>query len=103
VLRVQYIGVLKKTLGAGLDASKEVGLEVNTMKTGYIFLSRHQNSGRNHNINITDKTFENVEALEYLGVVVSHKGYIHEEIKNRLNFGNACYHAVQIFVFLSAI
>jgi hypothetical protein len=28
-----------------IDASKEVGLEVNTEKTKYMLLSRHQNAG----------------------------------------------------------
>jgi hypothetical protein len=32
----------KETL---IDASKEVGLEVNTEKTKYMLLSRHQNGG----------------------------------------------------------
>jgi hypothetical protein len=29
-----------------IDASKEVGLEINIYKTGYILLSRHQNVGQ---------------------------------------------------------
>jgi hypothetical protein len=33
-----------------IDASKEVGLDVNTEKTKYMLLSRHQNSGQNHDI-----------------------------------------------------
>jgi hypothetical protein len=33
-----------------MDDSKEVGLEVNTEKTKYMLLSRHQNSGKNHDI-----------------------------------------------------
>jgi hypothetical protein len=31
-----------------IDASKEVGPEVNTEKTKYMLLSRHQNAGQNH-------------------------------------------------------
>jgi di/tripeptidase len=34
------------------EASKEVGLEVNTKKTKYMLLSRHQNAGKNHDIRI---------------------------------------------------
>jgi hypothetical protein len=37
------------------DASKEVGLEVNTEKTKYMLLSRHQNAGQNHDINIGNR------------------------------------------------
>jgi hypothetical protein len=33
-----------------IDASKEVGLEVNTEKTKYMLLSRHQNAGQSHGI-----------------------------------------------------
>jgi hypothetical protein len=35
-----------------IDASKEVGLEVNTEKTNYMLLPRHQNTGHNHGIKI---------------------------------------------------
>jgi hypothetical protein len=31
-----------------LDASKEVGIEANTEKTKYIFMSRHHTAGQNH-------------------------------------------------------
>jgi hypothetical protein len=40
------------------DASKEVGLEVNTEKTKYMLLSRHQNAGQNHNRKIGNRSFE---------------------------------------------
>jgi hypothetical protein len=34
-----------------IDASKEVGLEINAEKTKYMLLSRHQNVGQNRDIN----------------------------------------------------
>jgi hypothetical protein len=37
-----------------IDASKEVGLEVNAEKTKYILLPRHQNAGPNDNIKLGD-------------------------------------------------
>jgi hypothetical protein len=43
-----------------MDASKEDGLEVNTEKTKYILLSRHQNAGQNHDIKIANRCFKNV-------------------------------------------
>jgi hypothetical protein len=41
---------VKKNTATLIDASKEVGLEVNAEKTKYMLLSRHQNSGQNYNI-----------------------------------------------------
>jgi hypothetical protein len=38
-----------------IDASKEVGLEVNTEKTKYMSLSRHQSAGQNHDIKIGNR------------------------------------------------
>jgi hypothetical protein len=38
----------------------EVGLEVNTEKTEYMLLSRHQNAGQNHDTKIGNRCFENV-------------------------------------------
>jgi hypothetical protein len=33
--------------------------------------------------------------LEYLGTTVRNENLVKEEIKRRLNFGNACYHSIQ--------
>jgi hypothetical protein len=45
---------IKENTETLIDASKEVGLEVNTEKTKYMLLSRHQNAGQNHDIKLTD-------------------------------------------------
>jgi hypothetical protein len=45
------IDTIKKDAQILIDASKEIGLEVNTEKTKYMLLSRHQNAGQNHDIN----------------------------------------------------
>jgi hypothetical protein len=60
-----------------------------------MLLSRHQNAGQIHNIKIGDRSFENVAQFKYLGTTVTNKNLIGEEIKRRLNSGNACYHSVQ--------
>jgi hypothetical protein len=39
---------IKKNKEILIDASKELGLEVNTEKTKYKFQSHHQNAGQNH-------------------------------------------------------
>jgi len=43
-----------------LEVSREVGLEVNTEKTKYMVVSRHQNVGQNHNLLIANRYFKNV-------------------------------------------
>jgi biotin operon repressor len=42
------INIIKKNMETLIKASKEVGLEVNTGKTKYKLLSRHQNAGQNY-------------------------------------------------------
>jgi hypothetical protein len=54
------IDTIKKNTESLIDASKEVGLDVNAEKTKYILLSRHQNAGQNRNTKMADRSFENV-------------------------------------------
>jgi hypothetical protein len=51
---------VKKNAETLIDASNEVGLEVNAKGTKYMLLTRHQNAGQNHNITIANRSFENV-------------------------------------------
>jgi hypothetical protein len=60
-----------------------------------MLLSRHQNVGQNQEIKIANRSFENVSQFKYLGTTVTSQNLIQEEIKRRLNSGNACYHSVQ--------
>jgi hypothetical protein len=60
-----------------------------------MLLSRHQNAGQSHDIKIANKCFENVAKFRYLGTTITNQNLISEEIKRRLNSGNACYHSVQ--------
>jgi hypothetical protein len=47
---------IKKNAEALRDASKEVGLEVNTEKTKCMLKSHYQNAGQNHNIKIANRS-----------------------------------------------
>jgi hypothetical protein len=60
-----------------------------------MLLSRHQNPGQNHDIKIGNTCFENVAQFKHLGTTVPNQNLIQEQIKRRLNSGNACYHSVQ--------
>jgi hypothetical protein len=49
-------------------------------------------------LRILNRSFKNMEKFKYLGMIVTNQNFIHEEIKSRLNLGNACYHSVQNFL-----
>jgi hypothetical protein len=84
-----------KNTGALLDASKEVGLEVNPEKTKCMLMSRSQKTGQKYSKKITNRSFQDVAKFRYLRTTLTDQNHMHEEIKSRLNSGNACYHSVQ--------
>jgi hypothetical protein len=45
-----------------------------------------------HNIKIASKCFEIVTEFKYLKIIVTKQNYITDEIWNRFNVGNVCYH-----------
>ena len=54
--------------------------------------SRQQNITQNLNVVIQNLSFENVGKFKYLGVIVTNTNDIREEIKRRINMGNASYY-----------
>jgi hypothetical protein len=68
------IDAIKKNMETLIDASEEVGLEVNTEKIKYMLLSHHQNAGQSHDIKIANKCFENVAKFRYLGTTITNSG-----------------------------
>jgi hypothetical protein len=69
----------------------EFGLEINAEETKYMLLSSHQNAIQNRDITIKNRLFENVLQYKDLGTKVTNHILIQEEIKTRLNSGNAFY------------
>jgi hypothetical protein len=89
------INTTKENTESNLEASRDIGLEINTEKTKYMIMSRHQDSEQNQNIRTANESSENVAKFKYLGTTLTNQNDIHDEIKIRLNSGNACYHSVQ--------
>jgi hypothetical protein len=58
--------IIKKNAETLLDSSKEIGLEVNSEKTKYMFMSRHQAAGQSNYIRVNNKSFEEVAKFKYL-------------------------------------
>jgi hypothetical protein len=54
-----------------------------------MLLSRHQKAGQHWDIKIENRSFENVSQFNYLGMTETNQNLIQEEIKKRLNCGNA--------------
>jgi len=78
-----------------LVSSNESGLKVNADKTKYMVMFRNQNAGSSHNIMMDNCSFEKWEEFKHLGKKLISQNSNQEEIKSRLNSGNACYHSLQ--------
>jgi hypothetical protein len=59
------IDTIKKNKEILIDASKEVGPEVNTEETKYMLLPHHQNAGPNHDIKMANRSFQNVAQFKW--------------------------------------
>jgi hypothetical protein len=97
------INNIKENTVTLLEATRDVGLEINAEKTKYVIMSRRPNLGQNQNIRIATESFENVAKFKYLGTTLTNQSNIHDEIKNRLNSGDSCYYSVENLLSSSLI
>jgi hypothetical protein len=61
------VDTIKKNTEILIDATKEVGLEINVYKTKYMLLSRQQNVGQNRDIKIANRSFKMYHSLNIWG------------------------------------
>jgi hypothetical protein len=89
------VNTIKENSETLLEAGGDIGLEINAKKTKYMIMSCYPNSGQNQNIRIANESFENMAKFKYLGMTLTNQNDIGDEIKSRLNSGNARYYSVQ--------
>jgi hypothetical protein len=76
----ENIYTIQKNTKALLDASKEVGLEVNPEKTKYM-LSRCKMAGQKHSTKVANRCFVDEPKFKYLGTTLTDKNCMNEEFK----------------------
>jgi hypothetical protein len=77
----ENVDTIKKNTEALLDASKEVGLEVNEEKTRYMLMSHSQKIRPKHSIKVANRFVEDVGKFRYLGTMLTDQNCTHEEIR----------------------
>jgi hypothetical protein len=75
------IDIIEKSTEILIHASKEVALDAHTENSKYVLLSRHHNTGQNHDIKVANRCFENVIQFIYIRTTVTNQILIQEEIK----------------------
>jgi hypothetical protein len=60
-----------------------------------MLMSHNQKTWQKHSTELVNRSFEDVTKFKYLGTTLTDQNCTHEEIKSRLNMGNASYHLVQ--------
>ncbi|KAJ4439400.1 hypothetical protein ANN_07522, partial [Periplaneta americana] len=86
---------LSTRLGSSCHRSSRVNSGSDNLTLNDDLMSRDENIVRNGNIKIGNLSFEEVEKFKYLGATVTNINDTGEEIKRRINMGNACYYSVE--------
>jgi hypothetical protein len=89
------INTIKKNIETLIDASKDVGLEINAGKLRICCCLFTKMEDNIIYIKIAKRYFENVEQFRDLGTTVTNRNLIQEKIKRGSNSGNTCYNSVQ--------
>jgi hypothetical protein len=67
------------------------------MVRGGLFRPRGcQKAGERHSIKTVNRSYEDVAKFKHLGTTITDQNCMHEEIKSRVNAGNACYYSVSL-------
>ena len=64
-----------------LVATKEIGLEVNAVKTKYVVMSRDRNAGRGYRVKTDNSSIERVEEFKYLGTTLTEQNSIRKKLR----------------------
>jgi hypothetical protein len=66
-------------------------------------MSRDQNAGRSHSIDIDNGSFEMVEEFKFLGTTLTNQNSIQEDNHSTLQSGTACCHLVKNLLSFSLL
>jgi hypothetical protein len=58
-----------------------IGIDVNAGETKYMIMSRDQNAGRSHYINIYNSSLERVEEFKYLGTTLINQNSFRKKLR----------------------
>jgi hypothetical protein len=70
------VHTVKENVKALVVATKEIGIEVNAVKTKYMGMSRDRNAGRDDSVKIDNSLIEKVEEFKYLGTMLTDQNSI---------------------------
>jgi hypothetical protein len=76
-----------------------INIQTVFIATKWMVMSHEQNAGRNHDIEIGNKSFLMVEVFRYLGWTLTNQNSIHETIKSSLKLVNTYYNSLQNLLF----